>query len=384
MKLTEIKYLFLLTTLLIIIILLQDGYSQLRIRNDIDIPDILGYETLKCDFHMHTVFSDGEVWPTVRVEEAWCDGLDAIAITDHIEYQAHKEDIAVKHNRSYDLAKPHAKGLDLSLIRGAEITREMPPGHFNALFLNDAALLDTPEWQDAIKAAHTQGAFIFWNHPGWSGQQPDGKARWYNEHTELVNSGILHGMEVVNFDEYYPEAHQWCLDKNLTMLGNSDVHDPIYMNYDSHKGTSRPVTLVFAQGKTTEAIKDALFSRRTAVYFNNTLIGKKEYLESIFYNSIQILNSTVILEGKNHKYVQILNNSEVDFELIIAGDNLELDVPSTFTLYGGKTVIMAIRSKEEIYKGEKSVQLPFRVKNMKITPEEGLPVVLELNVIKNN
>jgi hypothetical protein len=373
----------LLTTLLIITILFQDGYSQ-RIRNEIDIPDILGYKTLKCDFHMHTVFSDGKVWPTVRVEEAWSDGLDAISITEHIEYQAHKEDIAVKHNRSYDIAKPRAIGLNLSLIKGAEITREMPPGHFNALFLNDAALLDKPEWQDAIKAAHTQGAFIFWNHPGWSGQQPDGKARWYDEHTELENSGMLHGMEVVNASEYYPEAHQWCLDKNLTMLGNSDVHGPIDMNYDSHKGKPRPVTLVFAKEKTPAAIKEALFSRRTAVYYNNTLIGKREYLEPIFYNSIQILNSTVVLKGKNREYVQISNDSEMDFELTIAGDILELDVPSTFTIHGGKTVIMAIRSKEEIYQGEKSIQLPFRVKNMKITPEEELSVVLELNVTQNN
>ncbi len=53
----------------------------------INIPDIPGYITLKCDFHMHTVFSDGIVWPTYRVNEAWEDGLDVIAISDHLEYQ---------------------------------------------------------------------------------------------------------------------------------------------------------------------------------------------------------------------------------------------------------------------------------------------------------
>lgn len=52
---------------------------------DIKIPDILGYKTLKCDLHLHTVFSDGTVWPAERVEEAWRKGLDAVAITDHIE-----------------------------------------------------------------------------------------------------------------------------------------------------------------------------------------------------------------------------------------------------------------------------------------------------------
>ncbi len=32
-----------------------------------DFPNILGYKTLKCDFHQHTVFSDGDVWPSIRV-----------------------------------------------------------------------------------------------------------------------------------------------------------------------------------------------------------------------------------------------------------------------------------------------------------------------------
>ncbi len=65
----------------------------------INFPDILGQKTLKCDLHMHTVFSDGSVWPTVRVDEALRLGLDAIAITDHIEYQPHKDDIPTNHNR---------------------------------------------------------------------------------------------------------------------------------------------------------------------------------------------------------------------------------------------------------------------------------------------
>ena len=30
-------------------------------RKEIRIPDLNGYLTLKCDFHMHTVFSDGDV-----------------------------------------------------------------------------------------------------------------------------------------------------------------------------------------------------------------------------------------------------------------------------------------------------------------------------------
>ena len=110
--------------------------AQTRIRSEVHFPDIPGYVTLKCDFHMHTVFSDGQVWPTVRVEEAWRQGLDAIAITDHIEYKPYKDDVSTNYSRSYELAKASAESLNLILIKAAEITRGEPPGHLNALFLD--------------------------------------------------------------------------------------------------------------------------------------------------------------------------------------------------------------------------------------------------------
>ena len=50
------------------------------VRQEIHFPDLPGYQTLECDFHSHTVFSDGSVWPTVRINEAWREGLDTIAI----------------------------------------------------------------------------------------------------------------------------------------------------------------------------------------------------------------------------------------------------------------------------------------------------------------
>ena len=86
-------------------------FGQGNVRTEIDIPEIPGYVTLKCDFHMHTVFSDGLVWPTVRVGEAWKEGLNALAISDHIEYQPHRKDIPTDHNRSYEIALRHANSL---------------------------------------------------------------------------------------------------------------------------------------------------------------------------------------------------------------------------------------------------------------------------------
>ena len=131
-----------------------------EVRKEIAFPDLPGFVTLKCDLHIHTVFSDGSVWPTVRVDEAWRQGLDVISITDHIEYQPKKDDVPTQHNRSYELAAGPARTHGLMLIRGTEITRDTPPGHFNAIYLQDASKTETPEFLDAIRAANEQDAFV--------------------------------------------------------------------------------------------------------------------------------------------------------------------------------------------------------------------------------
>ena len=92
-------------------------------------PDIEGYLTLKTDFHQHTVFSDGNVWPTIRVQEALRENLDAISLTEHLEYQPHIDDIPhPDRNRSYHLALEEAREHGLLIIHGSEITRSEPVG----------------------------------------------------------------------------------------------------------------------------------------------------------------------------------------------------------------------------------------------------------------
>jgi len=44
-----------------------------RLVRALKFPDVPGFKTLKCDFHQHTVFSDGSVWPDIRVMEALMD-----------------------------------------------------------------------------------------------------------------------------------------------------------------------------------------------------------------------------------------------------------------------------------------------------------------------
>jgi hypothetical protein len=360
------------------LLLVSPVSAQVGVRNEIRIPDIPGYVTLKCDFHIHTVFSDGDVWPTVRPEEAWREGLDAIAITDHIEYQPHKGDIPMNHNRSYEIAAAGAQSLGIILIKGAEITREMPPGHFNALFIKDASALDTKDFRDALKAAAEQGGFIIWNHPGW--RQPNEIPIWYDEHTEIYTNGWMNGMEIFNDASYYPLAHQWCIDKKITLIGSSDTHSPINLQYDFYNGEHRPMTLVFAEKKTQEAIKEALVARRTAVYFGNTIVGEEQFLKPLFSGSIKLLTSELTITGRGSANAQIYNDSDVGYELVSTGAVEGIRFPQSIVIPGMKTVLCRITNTSDRNSGIKTISFPYRVKNLLTAPDTELPVEFLIKV----
>jgi 3',5'-nucleoside bisphosphate phosphatase len=348
-------------------------------RTKINIPDILGYKTLKCDFHLHTVFSDGDVWPTFRVSEAWHDGLDAIALTDHLEYQPHKEDIPSNHNRPYQIAKPTADFFGLTLIQGAEITRGMPPGHMNVIFVKDGNALVKDNWKDVITEAKNQGAILFWNHPSWVSQQPDGIARWYPEHDYILQTGIMFGIEVVNTIDYSPEAHQWCIDKKLTMLGNSDSHDPEDFEY-AGVVKHRPMTLVFAKENSADAIKEALLDRRTVVYSGSQLIGDEKYLREIFNNSVSFGNNKISAVGRERKYMQATNSSDIPYELTyISGDD-NLQLPKKISLPAGKTILFPVRALKDNISVSGVKKFVYEVSNLISAPNKGTKIEIELDL----
>lgn len=342
--------------------------SGAQSRRVINIPNFGAYQTLKCDFHMHTVFSDGTVWPTVRIQEAWNEGLDAIAISDHIEYRPHSIDIVADHNRSFEIAEPLSKAKDIILVRAAEITRSMPPGHLNALFISNANLLERDDVNDAIKEARDQGAFILWNHPGWKAQQPD-TTLWWDEHTYLLENDLMHGIEVYNSHSYYPEALDWANEKKLTMFANSDVHAPMDVN-DGH----RPMTLVFAKSRTQGGIKEALFSRRTAVYFDNTIMGQSALLEPLFFASIEYKNPALKLVNEESSAVHIKNNADVDYELELVQPGVGFDAPNAITLKAHYLTSLTFTGNSDEIQKTKNINVYYRVKNMFTASDENLVV----------
>lgn len=305
-------------------------------RKTVNLPDLPGYVTLKCDFHMHTVFSDGNVWPTVRVDEALRDGLDAISITDHIEYTPKKDFLPVDLNAAWKITETYAKERNLILVHGTEITRKMPPGHFNALFITDASAIAKDSVWDSFEAAIKQGAFLQWNHPGWKSQEPDGIPKLYDIHKRLIKNRWLHGIEFFNDSEYYPLVFEMCKQYNIALMGNSDVHAIISEVYQKPEYTNRPMTLVFAKEKNHDSLKEAMFAGRTMVYFKDILVGKEEYAKPFFYQCISV--GKPFFQNDRNIFFEVTNKSDVPFYLI----NGTAPTPSSITLEANTTTRIAI------------------------------------------
>lgn len=331
----------------------------------LEFPNIPGYTTLKTDLHQHTVFSDGNVWPNIRVMEALRDNLDVISLTEHIEYQPHKEDIPhPDRNRSYEIALKEAKDHNLILVHGSEITRQAPIGHNNAIFIKDANELLVEDAENSFAEAKKQGAFVFWNHPAWYAQSSKGNPILSDFQKERINNGELHGIEVINTGDYSEESLALALENNLTIMGTSDIHGLIDWDY-VEKGYTRPITLVFAKERTVESLKEALFAGRTVAVFNSLLVGKKE-------NLVPLLNASVKFEKA--KYIDNTTILEVTLRNITSSDLIfENQMPYTFyssspvfTIPAGGTKTLQIKTLE------KTMDLPIKLKALGayIAPKE--------------
>lgn len=344
----------------------------------IEFPDVPGFRTLKCDFHIHTVFSDGSVWPDIRVQEAVKDGLDAIALTEHLEYQPHGSDLPhPDRNRSYQIAKELAKPYDLLVIHGAEITRSLPPGHANAIFISDANKLNVRDSVEAYREAHRQGAFVFWNHPNWIAQQHSGVATLTDLHQMLIKEDLLHGIEVVNDLTYSDEALEIALDKDLTIMGTSDIHGLVDWQFRLDMGGHRPINLVFAKDKTEEAIKEAMFAHRTVAWFDNLLVGRENMVKPLVESCLKVQEATY--QGPSAvATVEIENISDASFLL-------KNRSPYTFHSDGDiiiikphQTTVVEVKTLEQMTEFELEMEVLNAVVKTNRHPSIVLPVKVDL------
>ena len=301
------------------------------VRRVISIPNIGEYMTLKCDFHMHTVFADAQVSPTGRVREAWQDGLDVIAMTEHIA--VHKSPgIKLKdYNLPIAQTVKEGKKWGFMVVPAVEITRTKPFGHMNALFIkdpnvfeetrykvdengkliydNDGNRIPNPTEMEDFKKAEAQGAFMIWNHPGW----PDGKTTLFPLQKQLIKEGRIHAVELFNGMEWYPKVLDWFDEYKLPMMANSDIHETSRFAYGNQ---IRPMTLVFAKEYTLESLREALFVGRMLAFFESKLAGDSNLISQLIDASLVV---KVIDEKKG--VLEVTNISDIPFQTLF-GDHM--------------------------------------------------------------
>lgn len=360
------------------------------------IPDIPGYISLKGDFHMHTCFSDAAVWPVTRVDEADYDGLDFISITDHVEthHQHMVKDFNAKadRNTSYIMASKAAKKYGILVIHGAELTRgtRIFPGHFNTHFISDANTIaevseahtgkygsdEVKQEEMAIRAglkeARAQNAFVTWNHPDWE-MQARNDTRWWPIHTELLENGLIQGIEIYNdYIGYDADAFHWAIEKNLTITTGTDAHKPIFQMVDYEKGDYRPMTVVFAKERSLDGIREAVDNHRTVAVCDGCVYGREDLVRQLFDACFKI--SDIKYSEKKVSFT-ITNHSTIPVELIKAPGSENLTYPRQLHINEEEVTTFSINGPDSRYPiGAAEFDVHFKVLNWLIDANTPLEV----------
>lgn len=316
-------------------------------RTEIILPEVNGYNCYKADLHVHTIYSDGDVTPRQRVHEAWYDGLDIIAITDHLEARNYEKFMLKAHaaynpdgkaykyhhagsvrlmkdgtdvgircdfNATFAEAENYLKtaGFPLLLIKGSEISRNpFEMGHFNALFLKDVNAIYNIDAKETFRNVHKQGGLVIHNHPAYRRNTTE-KSDWQKE---VYAEKLFDGVEIANGTKFYPKMIRRCVEENLVMIGATDTHRPTSGQFKDF-GFFRTMTIIFAKENTEEAIKDALLKRRTIAYSGGELMGEEKWLTDFIKAAVvcKDMGSSKKKGSTYHKYV-LINKSSIAYSL---------------------------------------------------------------------
>lgn len=318
-------------------------------RTEIILPKVNGLNIYKADLHSHSVYSDASLTPQQRVREAWLDGLDVFSMTDHVEYRRH-ESTMLKFLKGYtggkakkainsnvirkaatekgiladlniptQLALKEAKGYGqgLLIIPGCEITREPKTiGHFNALFTTDNNKIYDPDPMQSLRNAKAQGALITQNHPGWSRKSCD----ITEFEQKAFDEGLIDGVEIMNGFWFYPKAMRRCVDRNLYMLGCTDVHG-LTSTYKAN-GHFRTMTFIFAKENTEKAIRKALEKGMTLAYSSGNIAGRADLLQDLFKASVSYKYLSSNSKGKTT--YALTNSTSIHYSLRFGKKTYEL------------------------------------------------------------
>ena len=330
--------------------MLRHHNQQSRQRREIILPEVNGFTVYKADLHTHSIFSDGSVTPEFRVEEAWLEGLDVLAITEHLEYRPYEQKMVnflndllpegtkatntniigtgktdkdgIKSDLNYPvrLAEAAAKGYGLTIIPGIEITRTPETiGHFNALFTKDNNTIHDSDPLQAFRNARAQGALVMNNHPGWRRKNLDMSEPERKAYAEK----LIDGVEVMNGGEFYPRVIDYALEQGVFIASNTDIHGSSAEEYfvTTEGAVMRNMTFILAKDNSLESLKEALKARRTLAYSFGTIAGEESLLKAFFKASIA--TKVVYTNPSNgNRTVRLTNTSSIPYTFRIGGGNI--------------------------------------------------------------
>ena len=320
----------------------QVSFHRLEHRQEIIFPKVGDYNVYTADLHTHTIYSDGCVTPGYRVREAWRDGLDIVAITDHIEYRKTERElyqfmdgyikeeyrglpkgvntniaktkpdergILVNLNIGYEMAKQEGDKFGIMVIRGAEITRG--DNHFNVLFTKDNNKIYDIDTEQSIRNAIKQGAFISHNHPT---RDKNTATEMTPLAEELHAKKLFNGIEVGNSLWTRDWLFSYCIDNGYAPISGTDMHGTTAEKFhqSGNESVYRDMNLILAEKRDEKSIKEALFAGRTIAYHNNKLIGKEEYLIDLFKASVNVSYS---YDTNDATIVVLTNKSSFPYEI---------------------------------------------------------------------
>ena len=319
-------------------------YNNQVPRTEIILPQIKGLTAYKGDFHVHTIYSDGEVTPRERMREAWYDGLDIIALTDHLEKRTYEKNmlkalapynsdgkpytyahagagnkdnsdapLLLDFNAVFDEAQQiiEKEHIPILAVRGTEIWRNPSTvGEYNALFLKDINAIFHKDLFESLRRVKAQGGIIIHNHPGWRRKTMEKSSEQY----KIYEAGLVDGVEVVNGIGFYPQMIDRCVNEKLAIFANTDVHRPSSQVWHRGSGIFRTMTIIYAKECTEKAIKEAIFKHRTIGYCANNLMGEEKILKE-FMDAALDCKLVDIDEKAGYRVFQITNTCSIPFIL---------------------------------------------------------------------
>ena len=367
-------------------------YTANEIRKNIILPKVNGYNCYKADLHCHTIYSDGQVTPAWRVREAWLDGLDIVAITDHLEVRRYEKTIlnhlrkynqdGVPHkyvyagsakvpvnddpvmsdfNVSYEEAEKAAKKYPIHVIKAIEISRTKATGSdYNALFVKDIEKIYNKDHFQVLRNAKAQGCIVIHNHPVIGRSE----CTMTEFETAAMAEGLFDGIEVASGCTFYPPIVRRAIENKMCMLACTDTHIPTASSIFT-EGIYRTMTLIFAKENNEKHIKEALKARRTLGYCGGHLIGEEELLRDFFNAavSVQLLSK----DSKGTCTYILTNNTSIAYTL--ARGPVEYQLPAM------QITVITLKGT----RSKKAVAPKFVVKNMWHVDNQNLNIELKTN-----